>query len=120
MYPKNTINKLFTSGCRLTNDQINHFISRSAVLKFYFFYLVFQGHTLKFYCEFNTDLGEDLMSDDGEAEKAAPEMVHIVNVSVMDTPGKDKEKTIYCAETENMDSVSLHSWLIGQSIEGSH
>ena len=33
-------------------------------------------------------------------------MVHIINVSVMDTPGRDKEKTIYSAETENMDKVS--------------
>jgi len=74
------------------------------------------GHTLKFYCEFNTDLGEDLMSDDGEAEKAAPEMVHIVNVSVMDTPGKDKEKTIYCAETENMDS-NLYVMLLNMLAE---
>lgn len=37
-------------------------------------------------------------------ESAGPEMLNIVNVSVVDTP--DKEKTVYCAETENMDSVS--------------
>lgn len=39
-------------------------------------------------------------------------MVHIINVAVMDSPGKDKKKTIYCAETENMDSVSSNSWLM--------
>lgn len=69
--------------------------------------MLFQGHTLKFYCEFNTDLGEDLSDGEGEeGERAAPEMVHVVNVSIMDAPNMDKEKTIYCAETENMDSVS--------------
>ena len=68
---------------------------------------MFQGHTLKFYCEFSSDLGEDYSSDsEVEGERAAPEMVHIINVSVMDSPNRDKEKTIYCAETENMDSVS--------------
>ena len=29
----------------------------------------------------------------------------------MDSPNRDKEKTIYCAETENMDSVSTCFWM---------
>ena len=40
-------------------------------------------------------------------------MVHVINVAVMDNPDKDKKKTIYCAETENMDSVSNNNnWLM--------
>lgn len=75
------------------------------------------GHTLKFYCEFNTDLSDDFVSDgEGEVERAAPEMVHIINVAVMDSPGKDKKKTIYCAETENMDS-NLYVMLLNMLAE---
>ncbi|XP_068679524.1 complement component 1 Q subcomponent-binding protein, mitochondrial-like isoform X2 [Montipora foliosa] len=75
------------------------------------------GHTLKFYCEFNTDLNEDLISDgEGEVDRAAPEMIHIINVSVMDTPGRDKEKTVYSAETENMDS-NLYVMLLNMLAE---
>lgn len=75
------------------------------------------GHTLKFYCEFNSDLGEDYLSDsEVEGERAAPEMVHIINVSVMDSPNRDKEKTIYCAETENMDS-NLYVMLLNMLAE---
>ena len=53
------------------------------------------------------------MSDgEGEVDRAAPEMIHIINVSVMDTPGRDNERTVYSAETENMDSVSiLNKWM---------
>ena len=47
------------------------------------------------------------MSDgEGEGERVAPEMVHIINVTVMDSPATDKGKAVYSAETENMDSVS--------------
>ncbi|KAL9980985.1 hypothetical protein ACROYT_G009634 [Oculina patagonica] len=68
--------------------------------------------TLKFYCEFNTQLDEldDEMGDDS----AGPEMLNIVNVSVVDTP--DKEKTVYCAETENMDS-NLYIMLLNMLAE---
>ena len=34
-------------------------------------------------------------------------MLNIVNVSVVDIPGK--EKTVYSAETENMDGVSAET-----------
>ena len=64
---------------------------------------LFQDKTLKFYCEFNTQLDEDFSHP--EDDNAAAEMLNIINVSVVDTP--DKEKTVYCAETENMDSVSI-------------
>lgn len=47
------------------------------------------------------------MSDgEGEGERVAPEMIHVINVTVMDSPATDKGKALYSAETENMDSVS--------------
>ena len=49
------------------------------------------------------------MSDgEGEGERVAPEMIHVINVTVMDSPATDKGKTLYSAETENMDSVSIN------------
>ena len=59
------------------------------------------------------------MTSDGEGghDSVAPVMVHIINVSVMDTPGRDKEKTIYSAETENMDKVSsLNLYFFGSGL----
>ncbi|XP_029194269.1 complement component 1 Q subcomponent-binding protein, mitochondrial-like [Acropora muricata] len=77
------------------------------------------GHTLKFYCEFDPDFDEDdELTSDGEGghDSVAPVMVHIINVSVMDTPGRDKEKTIYSAETENMDK-SMYLMLLNMLAE---
>ena len=56
---------------------------------------------LKFYCEFNTDLGENFSDHEEENE----EIINIINVSVLDS--SDKDKTVYCSETENLDSVSI-------------
>lgn len=64
----------------------------------YLFIFWFQGKTLQFYCEFNTQLEEE-----HSEEEEGPDLFYIVNVAVVD--GTSKGKTSYCAETENMDGV---------------
>ena len=74
-----------------------------------FICLSFQGKTLKFYCEFHSQLDEDLADNDAGDDSAGSEMLNVINVSIMDDSNKDK---VYCAETENMDVVSIKACCI--------
>lgn len=68
------------------------------------------GKTLKFYCEFNSELGENFSDHEEENE----EIINIINVSVLDS--SDKDKTVYCSETENLDS-NLYMMLLNMLAE---
>lgn len=62
-----------------------------------------QGQTLRFSCEYNQGV---VPKAEGPAEDEDDELFQIVNVAVLKSSEEAESKTLYAAETENLDPVS--------------